>query len=392
MFPTYEVGSLPKLNTRIKLLRGQALDGQDHCELENLSKRYSPEVQAIRTIAHESEGRKLTPEERSKVIDANAHLNIRIQEMSGLDHVYDGEARRIEMYRNVARQIDGFSSLPELLRSRGPDSWEAATCISPPRLKSPDKLPITDEFAYVKTHAKKHIKVPIDDPYMIAVMSDNRYYTAALADRFRSNPRQWRYEAKRALTLALAEHVILPQVKAVVSQGADWIQLDIPAATIDIEHIPIVVEGVNAVVKNIDDVKFSLHMCYPRRVSLTEKSGYELLFPHVLSLDERIDHFSLELANGDQYEEDLRPFREHAGERKFEIGLGVLDITLERQEKNRMETPKEVRERILRAADALGDASLIFVAPDCGLRQLSLERCISLYEVMAEGANLARNG
>ena len=77
-------------------------------------------------------------------------------------------------------------------------------------------------------------------------------------------------------------------------------------------------------------------------------------------------------------------------ERKFEIGLGVVDITQE-QKNTKTETPQKVRDRILEAADTL-EPGYIFPAPDCGLRQLSLDRSIEIYEILAEGTELARKG
>ncbi len=391
VFSTYEVGSLPKLSVRVKALRGEAVTEKDILKVKKLGETYSvPMEEMIHMLEKQQKGNyKLSPEERKKMLDINALLNTRIQEKSGLDFVYDGEARRSEMYRHVAEQINGFEDMPEMIRSRGPDSWRASVCIAPPSLKSVETV-ILNEFLYVQNHARHAVKIPVDDPYMIAVMSDNRYYTEWLREKYHDEPQILRYEAKRALTLALAEHVIRPQVEAVVQQGAQWVQLDIPAATIDIEHIPIVVEGINKVVDGIAGVKFSLHMCYPRRKSLCTKSGYALLFPHLEKLAASVNHLSLELANGNQYEHDLAPFAQ--SDRKFEIGVGVIDITLEQQQKGRMETPQVVKERILRAVDILGDPNLVYSAPDCGLRQLSLERCIELYEVMVAGAELARKG
>ncbi len=395
LFPSYEVGSLPKLNARVKALNGTALSEEEVKTCSALLETYHVPVARAQEILQKQrlEQRKLTPEESKVIVDINALFNVRLQESLGLDYVYDGEARRSEMYRHVVKQISGFEDLPEMIRSRGPDSWRASVCVAPPSLKTPNVLlPVVKEFVFAQKHAQKPLKVPLNDPYMMAFMSDNRYYKELLQKEYLDNPRQLRYEAKRALTLALATNVVRPQVEAVVAQGASWIQLDIPAATPDIEHIPIVVEGINAVVAGIDHVKFSLHFCYPKRKSLTDKQGYELLFPHVLKLDERVNHFSLEIANGNQYSQDLAPFARYRKERAFEIGVGVVDITLERQQKGVIETPQLVSERIRTAADILGDPSLVYVAPDCGLRQLSLERCIQLYSVIEEGRVLARKG
>lgn len=395
LFPTYEIGSLPKLNARVKVTRGQPVIDEDMKEIQALGKRFSVEsdeaiymVKYLRTLQ-----RKPTQEEESVLADFNSLLYVRLQEAVGLDFVYDGEARRAEMYQHVATRVNGFEKTPEMIRSRGPDSWRMAVCVAPPKLKegSLDGL-IIKEFDFVHKHARSQTKVPIDDPYMIAVMSDNRYYIETLRIRYGNDPRRLRYEAKRAFTLALAQDIIRSQVEAVIERGAKWVQLDIPAATLDIEHIPIMVEGVNTVVDGIENVKFSLHICYPRRVSLTEKSGYELLFPSILELNLNVNHISLELANADQYEKDITVFARYRNQRAFELGVGVIDITLEQQQRGVIETPEIVRNRILRATQILGDPKLLFVAPDCGLRQLQLDRCLRLYETMIKGAELARRG
>jgi len=395
LFPTYEVGSLPKLNARVKATRGQALSDAEIAEVNKLGSRFQVDTTAIVDLLERQriEARILTSREKAEVIDFNALLYLRLQESIGLDFVYDGEARRAEMYRHVARRVDGFENTPEMIRSRGPDSWRMAICVSPPNLKegSLDGL-VVKEFDFVQKHAKNPIKVPIDDPYMIAVMSDNRYFMEKFKGRYPEEPRKLRYEAKREFTLSLAENVIRPQVEAVVARGARWVQLDIPAATLDIEHIPIMVEGVNSIIDGIEDVKFSLHICYPRRVSLTEKKGYALLFPHILQLHPSVNHLSLELANADQYEQDLAVFAQHNQDRKFELGVGVIDITLEQQQRGAMESPEVVRERIIRASEALGDPALVYVAPDCGLRQLKLDRCLEIYDVLVTGTELARKG
>src|SRR3989344_473492 len=389
LFPTYEVGSLPKLNARVKATRNQEVTNYEINRVKSLAKQVGVDYGETVQILEKAQAG-ISLEEKSLLADFNALLYLRLQESLGFDHVYDGEARRKEMYQHVATRVDGFEKTPEMIRSRGPDSWRMAVCVDEPRLKenSIDDL-ILREFDFVKTHANKSIKVPIDDPYMIAVMSDNRYYTDLLKSKHENDPSKLRYEAKREFVLALARNVIKPQVEAVVQRGAKWIQLDIPAATLDVGHMPIVVDGVNEVVKGIEGVKFSLHICYPRRVSLTEKSGYEMLFPHVLKLNKNVDHFSLELANADNYESDLAVFAKYADQRKYEIGVGVVDITLEKQQRWEIETTEIVRDRIQRATNTLRDEKLVYVAPDCGLRQLNLERCIQLYEIVNRGAELA---
>ncbi|MGK0183717.1 MAG: 5-methyltetrahydropteroyltriglutamate--homocysteine methyltransferase [Halioglobus sp.] len=398
LFPVYEVGSMPKLHARVKAFQGNADNPVSDDDLEQV-KTFASRAQIDSKdvvqllLGQRKDKRKLTPEERKQVADFNALLNLKLQEATGLDYVYDGEARRSEMYRHCAKQVEGFEDYPEMLRSRGPDSWLASICSDTPQLNL-DKanMPEVKELEFVKQNAKTTIKVPLDDPYMIANMTGNRFFIEKYKKEFDQDPQKLRYESKRALTLAIAKNVIRPQVEALVEIGANFIQLDIPSATIDLLHLPIMVDGINAVTEGFDNIKFSLHICYPKRVSLIDKSGYELLFPHVLKLNENVNHFSLELANGDQYREDLNVFAKYHPERKFELGVGVVDITLERQTKGLLETPEEVRDRILLSAEILKDPSLVYVAPDCGLRQVSLQRTVDIFDLLVKGAELARRG
>lgn len=383
LFPIYEVGSLPKLNARVNHLQQKPITTKDIQQINWYAKKAGIDPEPLLEIIKQ----KTTPDRKQAIIDWNALANLRVQENTGLDIVYDGEARRSEMYSHAARNITGFQDLPEMIRCRGPDSWKKNTCEHEPHIKNIDE--VEKEYNFVKTNARKPAKIPINDPYMIANMTDNKHYTALARANYSDNPRQARYEAKQQLTLALARNVIKPQVKALQKTGATWIQLDAPSATIDLEHIPIFVEGINEVVCGIDDIKFSIHLCYPRRKTLTNKQGYELLFPHILNLDKKITHLSLELANTDNYEKDLEPFIKHQQERAFELGIGILDIT---QEKAGHETPELIRQRIHKTAKLLRDPNLAYIAPDCGLRQLTLEKAIQLYETMVQGTELARKG
>ncbi|MEK6967902.1 MAG: hypothetical protein AABX51_04695 [Nanoarchaeota archaeon] len=381
LFPTYEVGSMPKLEARVKALAGQEVTEKNIAQVKYFSQAAGIDDAEIIDVFSRlnSERRKPNEEERDAIANFNALLNIKLEEKSGLDFVYDGEGRRIEMYRHMARQISGFEDIPEMIRSRGPDSYKKSICVAPPKLLSTDLL--FSEFNFTVSNANTEVKVPINEPYMMAVMSDNAYYLQKARKKL-SGPAA-SYEAKRNLTLELARNVVRPQVELLAKHGAKWIQLDAPAATLDLAHIPIFIEGLNESVAGIDDVTFSVHLCYPRRVSLTEKSGYELLFPHLESLDRRISHLSLELANAGQYERDLAPFKST----HFSIGAGVIDITAERAAS---QTPEMVAGRLHQVADILGDASRVYAAHDCGLRQLSLEEAVRLDNVLVEGAALAR--
>ena len=108
LFPTYEVGSLPKLNSRVKAVRGQPATDEEINNVKTLARRCSVEYNEIVDIleTQRREQRKLTTEEISALTDFNALLCIKLQESVGLDIVYDGESRRVEMYQHISNMFD----------------------------------------------------------------------------------------------------------------------------------------------------------------------------------------------------------------------------------------------------------------------------------------------
>src|SRR3989344_543983 len=119
LFPAYEVGSLPKLTARVKAIKADPKEPvfeRDVAELIRWAQRTGIDCAPAQTalFRQQREQRKLIPEERQILVDFNALLNLRLQEQTGMDFVYDGEARRIEMYQNVAQQVAGFEPAPEM--------------------------------------------------------------------------------------------------------------------------------------------------------------------------------------------------------------------------------------------------------------------------------------
>jgi len=107
LFPAYGVGSLPKLKARVKASRGQTVTEEDIKEVKSLAQRFSVGSDNIIDILKKqrTEKNKLTSEEVITLADFNALLYIKLEESVGLDFVYDGEAKRIEMYQHVARLV-----------------------------------------------------------------------------------------------------------------------------------------------------------------------------------------------------------------------------------------------------------------------------------------------
>ena len=356
MFETYEIGSLPKPRWIVKALRREKLSEEDFKKMREWSNRVGVSSEEIERKIREGTAK------RKEIRDFAALFNIRYMESAGLDYVYDGEARRIEMYEYPVKYIEGIELL-DWVRSFDNKYYRKGVCVDKPRLKKPYHV---EEFLFVKEHARRGIKVPVTGPYTLADWSFNEYYYHP--DFF--NIKESRYRAKEEFVFDIAREIIRPNIIALVNAGARWIQIDEPAATTHPEEVPLFVEAFNEVVKGID-AKFSVHICY---------SDYSLLYPHIL--DMKVDHYAFEYANSGNYDRTLSLFKEY-GDKK-EIGLGVVDV-----HRDELESPELVKERLLHAYHFLEDY-IIYANPDCGLRTRTLEVAYEKLKSVVKGAQMAR--
>lgn len=367
LFPCQEIGSLSKpswLVTAPKRGRATEVEIEDAAHWGKLLgvEGYENLVGVLRD--RELKGRK------GELRDYASLYGLRFLESAGLDYVYDGEQRRVEMYEYPIRRMKGFKFLGHV-RSFDNKYYRKAACVGRVGFEAAYHL---EEFSFVQDRARRLVKVPITGPYTLADWSFNEYYQGRLAGI--SNLSRRKLEARRNLVLDIAHEVIRPNLRALEQAGAEVIQLDEPAATTHPEEVSIFVEGFNAATKGIG-CKLTAHICY---------GDYRLLFPHVLEM-RRCSQLDWEFANRDDESGDgyaaLELFREYDDGR--EVGLGVLDVHV-----SRIETPEQVRDRILRATEVLGDPERIFVNPDCGLRTRTWEVAFEKLKNMVQGANLAR--
>ncbi len=327
-FITQEIGSLKKPKWLINAIRSNELDAIE--------------------------------KERSR--DDLAYLNLRILEDLGLDIVYDGEARRVEMYEYPIRYIEGFE-FAGLIRSWDNKYYKKARCVSAVKYKTNYHI---DEFKFLQRIAKKDLKIPITGPYTLADWSYNEYYNS-----------------KEEFIIALAKDVIRPLIIDLVKNGAKIIQIDEPAATTHPGEMDIFVEAINECTRGIK-AKSVMHICY-------SGNEYRVLLPYMNKLN--INQYALEFANRDTMKLGtdnnarkgyslLLDLKEYGFDK--EIGLGVLDVHIDD-----IESPELVRDRLLYAAKFI-DPERIYVNPDCGLRTRSREIAFEKLKNMVKGAELAR--
>ncbi|MEM2986394.1 MAG: hypothetical protein QXZ71_04995, partial [Candidatus Caldarchaeum sp.] len=230
-----------------------------------------------------------------------------------------------------------------------------------------------------KKHAKKPLKVPVTSAYTLADWSFDEYYSKHATGEdlaARANA------GRRDFVLDLVEEVLRPVVKALDSEGVDYIQLDEPAAATKPHESELVVESINETFQGIR-AKKAVHICY---------TDYKALFPALLEL--KIDVLSISCSNADTTrlgtDPDARPgfevlkvFKEY--DVSFRVAPGLVDVHTDF-----VEPPELVRDRALYAAKVLGDPGKVVACNDCGLRTRSWDVAYQKQLSLVRGAAMAR--
>lgn len=364
LFPVMEVGSLNKAPFRVKDVAraveqaakwGKALGVENYEELVDLlrSSQVSEDL----------------------LVDWACVYGLRFFESAGLDVVYDGEQRRVEMYEHPLRFIDGFE-YRGVVRVWDNEFYRKAAVVKRPRLIQPYHI---DELQFNKKHAKKPLKVPVTSAYTLVDWSFDEYYAkhAAGEDLVAKTG-----AARRDFVLDLVKEVLGPVVMALDSEGVDYIQLDEPAAATKPHESELVVESINETFRSVG-AKKAVHICY---------TDYKALFPALLEL--KIDVLSISCSNADTTRlgtdpdartgfEVLRVFKEY--DVKFKVAPGLVDVHTDF-----IEPPELVRDRVLYAAKVLGDPGKVVACNDCGLRTRSWDVAYQKQLSLVRGAALAR--
>lgn len=374
VFPTQEIGSLPKTLWRLKALGSEGVDDAALAQAREEGERL--DVAGREELLQLLAKRKgFSKDEKAEVKRWASRYSLRYLESAGLDIVYDGEETRTEMYDWPVTHSKGFEPRG-WCRSWDHLYFKKAAVVAPPACEKPYH---TEEFLLAKKHGCKTLKVPITGAYTLMDWSFDEHY----APRAKGNSAaERRASGRRLFTLDLARNVLHPTIADLVKNGAHNIQVDEPAATTKPDEVPLFVESFNESVQGLS-TRFSIHICF---------SDYPLLFPHILEL-KGCSEFAPEFANKDPWTlgthredrpgyEILHLWNEFGA--PFDVGLGVLDVHTDK-----IEPAELVRDRILYAASVIGPER-IRVNPDCGLRTRRWPVVAAKLRSLVEGTRLAR--
>lgn len=373
----HEIGSLAKPSWRVKPFMNIPLNDEDIESADKFSKLL--EIEGRCELLEILDKRvDFSESDKDKIIYNSSLYATKLLEKAGLDLVYDGEQHRIEMYEYPIRGVNGFEFKGHV-RSFDNKYYRKASCVKSPELR---EIPHIVEYTTISSFVEKPVKVPITGAYTLVDWSYDEYYLRDIL-LGESGIRDKSKDAREIFFSDIAKKVVFPSVKALCDEGAQFIQIDEPAATTKKNEIP---QFISSMKESIGDIKdeafFIVHICF---------SDYSLLFPDIKDLEGIINEVHLEYANRDSRKEGIKKEQRFGYEildelkdTDFIVGLGVLDVHTDF-----IEPPQLIRDRILYANKVIGDPNRIFVSPDCGLRTRTWEVVYEKLKNMVEGRNLA---
>jgi 5-methyltetrahydropteroyltriglutamate--homocysteine methyltransferase len=306
---------------------------------------------------------KYGPTDIQETFDDAVNMAIRDQERAGVDVITDGEMRRWMFVQGFYKLLHGLEA-EEPLRKMGVYGYDSPVRYHPVEpVTAPNGLGVVEEYRYLKTQTAHPIKVTCAGPLTLGIhirLKDTRVYSDRLE-----------------LSYALAQ-IINHELKRVVAEGADFIQIDEPSYAIIpgqakqwIELFNTTVEGVKA--------KIALHICFGNLGSRPRgKRSYGWMFPALLEAN--CDQLVLEYANREMVEVDL--WKKFATTK--ELGAGLIDT-----KSFYVEAPEEVAVRIRETLKYVPPERL-WINPDCGFFQLPRWLAAVKLRHMVAGTNIVR--
>lgn len=270
-----------------------------------------------------------------------------LQEELGLDILVHGEMERGDMVGYFGERLPGMAT-GGLVRSYGNRYYHKPVIHEAVRWERPMTL---EWWQFAQDLTDKPVKGMLTGPYTIVEWSFDEHYPS-----------------RRDAVLAMAK-VINEEARTLESAGAQYIQIDEPAASTRMEDLPILLEAMAIVTDGLKARTIS-HMCY---------GDFVTAYRELLKLP--VDQLDLEMANSDY---DLLDKIRDEGYDK-EIGLGVFDV-----HSHRVDPVEQMKDGIRKGLDVLRPDQ-IFVTPDCGLKTRTTDEARAMLSHMVQAAREVRD-
>jgi 5-methyltetrahydropteroyltriglutamate--homocysteine methyltransferase len=301
------------------------------------------------------------PYDRDEAVRDAVRLAIADQLWAGLDRITDGEMQRVDFNLGFYQYIRGLEPVPPARRLGAPahDQRDRYRAIAP--LRAPEGLGTTEEYDRLCHYTDRPVKVPVPGPFTLAGCIDGGSI----------------YPDREAVTAALIP-IVNAELKALVTAGVDYIQLDEPSFACHPKNPDAFLEIIEQTVLGVD-VYISMHMCFGNyRARAVAHRSYRPLFPHLGRA--KVNQLALEFASREMAEVEL--LAELPG--SMDVAVGLVDV------KNTWVEPAELVAERLRKVLKYVDAERVSVTPDCGFSQTARRVALAKAAALVHGAALVR--
>src|SRR5713101_8574835 len=340
----------------------------------------------------------LSFEEFNASADDAVLASVRYQEDAGVDIVSDGEQRRDNFYSFVVEKLEGVklmsladimdvvedkASFDAILRQADAPAFAIHNPTVVGKVKPKMRIAL-DEYQFLRQHTKKHIKVPLPGPYLLA----RSMWVKGITDKV--------YPTQESLAVDLVE-ILREELISLRDAGCEFVQFDEPVLTDVVfnrgvkertfmcasmsassgdpdKELILATRLMNGITEGVDGVKTGVHICrgnWSRKDEVLLKGSYAPLVPTMMGMD--IDQLVLEYATPRAGE--LAAFSHYP--HKKEIGLGVAN-----PRSDEIETPEFVMDKVHEALQYFAPEQ-IYLNPDCGFGTFA-ERPMNPAEVAAK--------
>ena len=365
-------------------------------------------TELVRALRRKEAG-EITLAEFNALADAEVLACIRAQEEAGVDIISDGELRRDNFYSFAVDKLTGMrlmkvsevmdyshdrARMEEMLRALDVPAFAIKSPIAVDRLGTREGLAL-DEFAFLKEHTDRQIKIPLPGPYMLTRSS----WFEGLSDTVYPDP-----ENLAADVVAILREEII----ALRDQGCDFVQLDEPILSQVVfgeestetfmcaalpnrrdptEELEFAVRLMNETLDGITGIRTGVHICrgnWSKKENVLLTGNYGPMLPYLAQMN--IDQLVLECATPRAGEMDV--FKEYRNE--WEMGLGVVNPRTDD-----IESPEEIVARVRELLQYF-DPDKIYLNPDCGFGTFAernvntTEMAIKKMQVITQAAEMIR--
>jgi 5-methyltetrahydropteroyltriglutamate--homocysteine methyltransferase len=306
----------------------------------------------------------LGPVDIAELQDDAVDTAIRDQEEAGIDVVSDGEMRRAGFFTaEFYRHLSGLRPLQPERRVGAPghDQQHRFEVLEP--IAAPDGLGVVKEFRYARTRTTRPLKVTIPGPFTLA----GRLVGGTV------------YPSRVAAAEAFIP-ILAAEVRALVAEGATFIQIDEPSPAIHPDAPADFAALFNPVVADAPyGVRLGAHLCFGNYM------GRPLAKRTYVPVIDQLSRFAvhelvLEYANREMAElEVLAGLAD-----RFDVASGVVDV-----KNSYIETPDDVAERIELVLRHV-PAERLSLVPDCGFSQTARGVTRAKLRSLVAGRNLVR--